>query len=62
MLTKNQKIKKKDKKLNHIKDKIFFAKVRKGNISYKLKLVKDYKVCIIFYILLLELTNTKIFI
>ena len=60
MLIENIKVKTKSKKLNNIKVELVSIKVRKRNINYKLKLLKDIKVHFIFYILLLELINSKI--
>ena len=62
MFIKNLKIRKKSKKLDYIKLELFFIQVKKGTISYKLKLLKDAKVYLIFYILLLELLNPKMLI
>ncbi len=61
-LTKNLKIKKKSKKLNHVKIKSFFIKAIKESINYELDLLKNVKVFLIFYISLLELfdLNTSI--
>ena len=52
---KNLKIGKKSKKVNYIKVRLFLIKVRKRTSSYKLKLPKDTKAYLVFYILLLEL-------
>ena len=53
------KIRKKSKKLNYIKIELFFIKITKKNISYKLKLSKDIKIYLLFYILLLKLVDCK---
>ncbi len=54
---KNLKIKKLNKKLNYVKVKSFFVKKTKILINYELDLFKNVKVFLIFYILLLKLTN-----
>ncbi len=54
LLTKNLKIKKKSKKLDHVKVESFFIKVVKESINYELDLPKNAKVFLVFYILLLE--------
>ena len=61
MLIKNLKIRKKSKKLDYIKVESFFIKVKKKTISCKLELLKYTKINPIFYILLLKLTNYKMF-
>ena len=60
LFIKNLKTKKKSKKFDYIKVKPFFIKAKKRIGSYNLKLFKDTKVQLIFYILLLELTDSKI--
>jgi hypothetical protein len=45
------------KKLNYIKVELFFIKKTKKLINYKLNLFKNIKIFLVFYILLLELTN-----
>jgi len=54
LLTKNLKIKKKSKKLDHVKVESFFIKAIKELINYELDLSKDAKIFLVFYILLLE--------
>ena len=54
LLTKNLKIKRKSKKLDHVKVESFFIKEVKGSINYELDLFKDVKVFLVFHILLLE--------
>jgi len=54
LLTKNLKIKKKSKKLNHVKIESFFIKVVKKLINYELDLFKNAKVFLIFHISLLK--------
>ena len=58
LLTKN--LKKKNKKLDYIKVRSFFIKVKNENISCKLTLFKDTKVYLVFSILLLKLISFKI--
>jgi murein L,D-transpeptidase YcbB/YkuD len=54
LLTKNLKIRKKSKKLDHVKVEPFFIKAVKGPINYELDLLKDAKVFLVFHISLLE--------
>jgi len=54
LLTKNLKIKKKSKKLNHVKIESFFIKAIKKSINYELDLLKNVKVFLVFHILLLK--------
>jgi hypothetical protein len=54
LLTKNLKIKKKSKKLNHVKVESFFIKKVKRSVNYELDLFKDAKVFLVFYISLLK--------
>jgi hypothetical protein len=54
LLTKNLKIKKKSKKLDHVKVESFFIKVVKESVNYELDLLKDARVFLVFYISLLE--------
>ena len=60
LLTKNLKTRKKSKKLDYIKVGPFSIKVKKKPVFYKLELPKDAKVYLIFYVLLLELADSKI--
>ncbi len=60
--TKNLRTKKLSKKLNYIKVDLFFVKKTKRSINYKLDLFKNIKVFLVFYILLLKLANSNIFI
>ena len=60
LLIKNLKTRKKYKKLNNIKVKSYFIKAKRRIVNYECKLVKNIKVYLIFYILLLELADTKI--
>ena len=46
-----------NKKLNHVKVKSFLVKKAKRLINYELDLLKNVKVFLIFYILLLKLAN-----
>jgi len=54
LLTKNLKIRKKSKKLNHVKIESFFIKVVKKSISYELDLFKNVKVFLVFHVSLLK--------
>ncbi len=54
LLTKNLKIKKKSKKLDHVKIKSFFIKAVRESINYELDLSKDVRVFLVFYISLLK--------
>ncbi len=61
LLTKNLKIKKlKKRKLNYVKVELFFIKIIKKSINYKLDLLKNVKVFSIFYILLLKSIDLNI--
>ncbi len=59
-LIKNIINKKLNKKLNYIKIGLFSIKKSKGLINYKLNLLTDTKVYLIFYVSQLELINFKI--
>jgi hypothetical protein len=50
-------MKKLSKKLNYIKVELFLVKKIKKLINYKFDLLKNAKVFLIFYILLLKLAN-----
>jgi len=54
LLTKNLKIRKKSKKLDHVKIESFFIKAVKRSINYELDLPKNAKVFLVFHISLLE--------
>jgi hypothetical protein len=54
LLTKNLKIRKKNKKLNHVKIESFFIKEVKESVDYELDLPRDARVFLVFYISLLE--------
>jgi len=54
LLTKNLKIRKKSKKLDHVKVESFFIKAVKESINYELDLSKNARVFSVFYISLLE--------
>jgi len=62
LLTKNLKIRKKSKKLNHVKVESFFIKEVKRSINYELDLFKDAKVFLVFHISLLESADPSTFI
>ncbi len=57
LLTKNLKIRKKSKKLDHVKVESFFIKEVKESVNYELDLPKDVKVFLVFHISLLESTD-----
>ncbi len=54
LLTKNLKIRKKSKKLDHVKVESFFIKAIKKSVNYELDLPKDARVFLVFHISLLE--------
>jgi len=54
LLTKNLKIRKRNKKLNHVKIESFFIKEVKKSVNYELDLLKNAKVFLIFHISLLK--------
>jgi len=54
LLTKNLKIRKKSKKLDHVKVESFFIKEVKRLVNYELDLPKNAKVFLVFYISLLK--------
>jgi len=54
LLTKNLKIRRKSKKLNHVKVESFFIKAIKESVNYELDLFKNAKVFLVFHISLLE--------
>ena len=57
LFTKNLKTRKLSKKLNYIKVESFLVKKTKKSINYELDLLKNAKVFLVFYILLLKLAN-----
>jgi len=54
LLTKNLKIRKKSKKLDHVKVESFFIKAIKESVNYELDLPKNAKVFLVFHISLLK--------
>jgi hypothetical protein len=54
LLTKNLKIRRKSKKLDHVKVEPFFIKEVKESVNYELDLPKDVRVFLVFHISLLE--------
>jgi hypothetical protein len=54
LLTKNLKIRKKSRKLNHVKIKSFFIKEVKKSVDYELDLSRDARVFLVFHISLLK--------
>jgi len=59
LLTKNLKIRKKSKKLNHVKIESFFIKAVKESINYELDLSKNAKVFLVFHISLLKSVDSS---
>ena len=57
LLTKNLRTKRKTKKLDHVKVGPFLIAEQKGAVSYRLKLLPDAKIHLVFYISLLELAH-----
>jgi hypothetical protein len=57
LLTKNLKIRKKSKKLNHVKIESFFIKAVKKSVNYELDLLKNARVFLVFHISLLKLID-----
>jgi hypothetical protein len=62
LLTKNLKIRKRSKKLNHVKIESFFIKEVKKSVNYELDLLKNVKVFLVFHISLLESADLNTFI
>jgi len=54
LLTKNLKIRKKSRKLDHVKVESFFIKEVKRSVNYELDLLKNARVFLVFHISLLE--------
>jgi len=59
LLTKNLKIRKKSKKLDHVKVESFFIKAIKESINYELDLSKNAKVFLVFHISLLKSVDSS---
>jgi len=59
LLTKNLKIRKKSKKLDHVKIESFFIKAIKESINYELDLSKNVKVFLVFHISLLKSVDSN---
>jgi hypothetical protein len=57
LLIKNLKIRKKSRKLNHVKVELFFIKEVKRSVNYELDLSKNARVFLVFHISLLELVD-----
>jgi len=57
LFTKNLKIRKSNKKLNHVKIELFLIKKTKKLINYELDLFKNVKVFLVFHISLLKLID-----
>ena len=56
---KNLKILQSNKKLDYRKVSLFIIKIKKSNIIFELKLLKEIKIYLVFYMLLLESANPK---
>jgi len=59
LLTKNLRITKSLKKLDHMKVGLFLIEEQKGPVNYRLRLPKDAKIHPVFYISLLELADPE---
>ena len=59
LLIKNLQTKKTSRKLNHKKVRLFFIKVIREEVSYKLHLLLNIKIYLMFYILLLKSANSS---
>jgi len=59
LLTKNLKIRKKSKKLNHVKVESFFIKAVKKSVNYELDLPKNARVFLVFHISLLKSVDSS---
>jgi hypothetical protein len=57
LLTKNLKIRKKSRKLDHVKIESFFIKEVKKSVDYELDLPRDARVFLVFHISLLKLVD-----
>ena len=62
LYTKNLKIKKSSKKLNHVKVESFLIKIFKEKVDYELKLSQNIKIHSIFHVNLLKLIDSNTFI
>ena len=62
LLTKNLRIKRSNKKLNHVKIESFLIDETKKSINYKLKLSKNVRIHLIFHISILKSINPDTFI
>jgi len=60
LLTKNLKTRQGTKKLDYIKVGPFLVDEQRGKASYKLRLPKDARIYLVFYISLLELADLTI--
>jgi len=59
LLTKNLKIRKKSKKLDHVKVESFFIKAIKKSVNYELDLLKNARVFLVFHISLLKSADSS---
>jgi len=58
LFTKNLKIRRLSKKLNHVKVESFLVKKAKRSVNYELDLFKNARVFLVFHILLLKSANS----
>jgi hypothetical protein len=59
LLTKNLKIRKKSKKLNHVKVESFSIKEVKKSVNYELDLLKNARVFLVFHVSLLKSVDSN---
>ena len=59
LLTKNIKARRLNKKLDYVKVGLFLIKEEKGPVNYRLALLQDAKVHLVFYVSLLELADNR---
>ena len=57
LLTKNLKTRKRSKKLDYVKVGPFLIAEKRSNLNYRLELLKDAQIYLVFHISLLELAN-----
>ena len=60
LLIKNIRITRLSRKLDYVKVGLFLIKKARGPVNYKLALLPDAKVYLVFYVLLLELVDSNI--
>jgi hypothetical protein len=59
LLTKNLRTRRPTKKLDYVKVRPFFILKQTGPVNYQLDLLKDAKIHLVFYVLLLELADPE---